>query len=424
VGKSAANKVGGDKSQEIATNDSLGHLAIVPQENTPDPSLTSPSDYKDCASFRVEAADHVFTFYSSGSDRLEALIDHIDCAKGSLHLFYYEFQGDSAGHKVREALINAAQRGVEVSLIIDDFGSDAPPEFFAPLEHAGARFAVFASGLSRRYLVRNHQKFAIADNTRVMTGGANISDEYYNDPSQNGWCDLGVAIEGDIARSFSRWFDCLDELARTHSPSFRRTRLLIRQWKPDTGDIQLLLGGPLIRRSHWSYRFKKDLAKSMRLDMVTAYFGPPGSFRRAMAKVARKGQARLVSAGKSDLDGTIDVARLYYNSLLRSGGKVSEFQPSKLHMKLIVVGDCSYFGSANLDRRSIRVNIELMVRVKDKALASRLRELIDHMEAASVPIDRAWYKENAGFWTRARWRFFHWLSLADYRLTHSVSRPN
>ena len=396
------------------------HCLIVQTQTSPDPEHTPTSDYQDGKSFQVDAAGHAFTFYPAGSDRLAALIDHIDCAQQRLDLFYYEFQDDGAGRKVLDALVGAAQRDVEVSLIIDAFGSDAPEEFFEPLVKAGARFAVFRADWNVRYLLRNHQKFAIADNARVMTGGANISDQYYNPPAQNGWCDLGVAIEGPVAQRFSEWFALLSDWTRSNGSQLRRIRRLVRQWDAGDGDVQLLLGGPLMRRAHWSYRFKRDMRHAQRLDTVTAYFGPPGSFRRAMARVAQQGQVRKVTAGKSDIDGTIDVARLYYKKLLRAGASISEFQPSKLHMKLLVVDDLSYFGSANLDRRSIRINVELMVRVKDQALADRLRAMIDHLESASQPIDRDWYARNAGFWTRLRWRFFHWVSLADYRLSRSA----
>jgi cardiolipin synthase A/B len=82
-----------------------------------------------------------------------------------------------------------------------------------------------------------------------------------------------------------------------------------------------------------------------------------------------------------------------------------------------VVDDVSYVGSANLDKRSFRVNVELMVRVEDAELAAKLRELIDHMEAASVPITPAWYARESNFLNRMRWRVAYWLSLADYRVS-------
>lgn len=378
------------------------------------------SEYEDYGSSQIEAAGHKFAFFPEGSHRLEALIAHIGDAQQSLAVYYYEFQDDRTGRKVLDALVDAAKRGVEVSLIIDAFGSDAPSEFFAPLRQAGGEFAIFSADWSARYLVRNHQKFALADNNRVMTGGSNVSDPYFDPPNENGWCDLGVIVQGDLAKSFADWFALLREWVDATGPQLPQIRRKIRAWDPGEGNAQLLLSGPFVKRAHWSKRLKCDLKRTRRLDMVTAYFGPPRTFRRAKAKVARRGEVRLIAAGKSDLDGTIDVARLYYKGLIMAGARVYEFQPCKLHMKLLVLDDICFFGSANLDRRSVDINVELMVRVRDAALAEQLRQLIGHLESASLPIDRDWYAEHVSFLTRLRWRFLHWLSVLDYRTTNAT----
>ncbi|QFT75946.1 phosphatidylserine/phosphatidylglycerophosphate/cardiolipin synthase family protein [Erythrobacter sp. THAF29] len=392
------------------------------EDLTPDPDRSPTSNYQDADSFQIEAKEHVFTFYPRGSDRFAALLDHIEKAQDTLRVFYYMFQHDEAGKTVRDALVAAVKRGVDVHLIIDAFGSDAPDHFFDPIVEAGGRFDVFSARWSVRYLVRNHQKFVIADGARVMTGGANISDHYYKPPEENGWCDLGVAIEGAVAKQFCDWFALLREWTESDGSQFRRIRNMVKEWDPgDDEPVQLLLGGPLVREGHWAYRFKKDMVKGQRLDLVTAYFAPPGSFRRIMARLAARGRARLITAGVSDIEATIDVARLYYKRLLKAGAKIREFQPCKLHMKLLVVDDKSYFGSANLDRRSIRINVELMVRVRDETLAERLREFIDHLERASVHIDDEWYRRHSSFFTRLRWRFFHFVNLADYTIARTAA---
>ena len=108
---------------------------------------------------------------------------------------------------------------------------------------------------------------------------------------------------------------------------------------------------------------------------------------------------------------------LTYRKLLKSGVRIFEFQPCKLHMKLLVLDDVSYVGSANLDKRSFRINVELMVRIEDAGLAAKLRELIDHMEASSVPMTRERYERESTFINRMRWRFAYWMSLADYRIS-------
>ena len=157
--------------------------------------------------------------------------------------------------------------------------------------------------------------------------------------------------------------------------------------------------------------------RARRLDTVSAYFSPPRSFRRQIAQIARRGDVRMVMAGKSDIGAAIDMARLQYKPLLSAGARLFEFQPCKLHMKLLVADDASYVGSANLDKRSFRINVELMVRIEDAEVAAKLRALIDHMETASEPVTRAWYAREATWLNRVRWRLAYWMSLADYRVS-------
>lgn len=377
--------------------------------------------YRDPDPIAIERAGHHFTFYPRGADRLEALCALIDGAATSLKVFYYLFDKDESGQKVRDALTAAARRGVDVSLIVDDFGNDAGAPFFEPLTAAGGRFAIFAPKWGTRYLVRNHQKLAIADDTRVMTGGANVSDQYFAGPGANGWCDLSVLIEGPVVDHFVRWFGLLSDWVESEAAGrvarLRDLRGIVKAWDGGTGPVRLLVGGPLVRRGHWAWVFRQDLIGARRLDMVSAYFSPPRSFRRQMRRVARKGEVRLISAGKSDISAAIDMARLLFRKLLRAGVRIAEFGVCKLHMKLLVVDDISYVGSANLDKRSFRINLELMVRIEDPEVAAALRGLIDHLEAASEPMTPERYAREATLLARARWQVAYWMSLADYRIS-------
>lgn len=397
------------------------HCRPVTQPPPPIPAATPTSDYRDADSFQLRAQGHVFTFYPRGSDRLKALIDHISKAERSLDVFYYMFQHDRSGTKVRDALVDAARRGVDVHLIIDAFGSDAPDHFFEPVIAAGGQFGVFSAKWNVRYLIRNHQKFVIADGARVMTGGSNVSDDYYNPPAENGWCDLGVAIEGPVVEQFSDWFALLAEWTQSSGSQLRRIRRIVKDWDAGDGPVRLLVGGPLLRKGHWAWHFKNDLITAKQLDTVSAYFSPPRSMRRIMARIAKKGEVRMITSGKSDIQATIEVARLLYKQLLGAGARIFEFQPCKLHMKLLIADSVSYFGSANLDKRSVRINVELMVRVEDEEIAGRLREFISGLEYASEAITAEWYARKAGFFTRLRWRLKYWIALADYRVARGLN---
>lgn len=378
-------------------------------------------DYCDLDPFTVDAAGHRFTFYPHGRDRLKSLIALIESAQTSLKVFYYLFDSDTSGTMVRDALVAATRRGVTVELIVDAFGNDAGAAFFEPLTEAGGTFAVFSPKWGKRYLVRNHQKFVIADEARVMTGGANVSDHYFAIPSDNGWCDLSVEIEGEVVAQFVRWFGLLQSWVASYAEGRRRQlrtlRDIVHGWDGGQGPVRLLVGGPLVRRGHWARVLRQDLVTATRLDTVSAYFSPPRSFRRLMARVGRRGEARMIMPGKSDISAAIDMARLLYGKLLRARIKIYEFAICKLHMKLMVVDDISYVGSANLDKGSFRINVELMVRVDDAGLAAELRRLIDHLEESSEPITPEWHRRNNTVFNRIRWQLAYWMSLADYRIS-------
>src|SRR3546814_2193692 len=96
------------------------------------------------------------------------------------------FQSDDCGEAVMDRLLAALARGVNVALMVDCFGSaDADRGFFEPFQAAGGQFGMFSSRRSTRYLIRNHQKFAIADRKRLMMGGFNISNQYFGTPDNN-----------------------------------------------------------------------------------------------------------------------------------------------------------------------------------------------------------------------------------------------
>ncbi len=378
--------------------------------------------YKDPDAFDITVSEHRLRFLPSGKDRFSELIALIDSATESLGVFFYLFQPDYAGSKVRDALLRAAQRGVKVHLIVDSFGSDAPATFFKPLQAAGGRYSVFSPRLGVRYLIRNHQKMVIADGRRVMTGGFNVSDHYFKPPEVNGWCDLAVLIEGPVVQRFCEWFAQLEEWTADNQAQFRSIRHMVRDWNEGNSQIQLLLGGPTKITSAWARRVKQDIARGQRLDMVMAYFSPPRSMRRLIKRLAERGKARLIMAGKSDNRATIGASRSLYRSLMRSGVEVAEFQPCKLHTKLLVIDDVTYVGSANFDMRSIRLNLELMLRIEDAELAARMRALIEYMADHSEPVTEDWYRARASWINRLRWWLGRFLVTGvDYTVTRRLN---
>ena len=348
------------------------------------------------------------TLLDTGPRRLEALLALIDGATRSLRMLYYIYADDATGRRVNAALAQAATRGVRVALIVDGFGSDgADATFFAPLEAAGVSVCRFSARFGRRYLLRNHQKLALADagtaRARILTGGFNVEDDYFGTEREQAWRDLGLMVEGEAASRMAGYFDALHDWVREPRGKLRHLNRALSQWSESEGRLRWLIGGPTRRLSPWARAIRHDMRRAARIDLIAAYFTPSPTILRRLDRVGRVGQAvRVVTAGKSDNDATIAAARFTYRGLLKKGVRVWEYQPTKLHTKLYVVDDAVYVGSANFDMRSLFINLELMLRIEDANFAAKVRDYVDGEIARSREITRDLYAEATGWWQRTR----------------------
>lgn len=368
-------------------------------------------------------AGNRLTVASDGPDRLDALIGLIDGAQESLRILYYIWLNDATGRRVRDALVAAAARGVQVSMLLDGFGaSAATAAFFRPLSDAGARFCRFVPRWGRRYLLRNHQKLALADGARAIVGGYNIGDEYFGTVEEGAWRDLGLLVEGPSVACLAGYFDELFGWAESEIVSIRKLRRMLSRHSVRLGPLQWLFGGPTRRLSPWARAVKDDLRAARHADFLIAYFVPSLSMLRRIYGVARRGRARIVTAGKSDIRSTIWAARFFYWRLIKHRVKVYEYQPTKLHSKLIVIDDAVHIGSANFDMRSLYLNLEMMLRVDDPAFAAAMRGFIDREIADSRRIMPAEHRRSMTLLNRLRWAFGYFVMVtADYNLARRLN---
>ena len=390
--------------------------------NVPEGAASTGTPYRDPAPFEVDAVGHHLQIFPDGSDRLEALLAMIGEAHERLRIAFYIFACDESGRKVRDALVEAARRGVAVTLIVDAFGAEADEEFFAALTAAGGEFLCFQAKLTRRYLIRNHQKIVLADGAVAMVGGFNVEDDYFAPPARNGWNDLAVRITGPVVERIGLWFDELEDWVSQPDAQFRAIRDKVDEWDGGEAPMQVLIGGPTRGLSSWAKCVQRDLKEGDRLDMIMAYFSPPRKLCRRIERIARKGRTRLVMAGKSDNNATIGASRALYGKLLDAGAKLAEFGACKLHTKLIVLDDAVYLGSANFDMRSLYVNLEIVLRIEDAAFADRMREFIDGFGPASQEITPEVYRGWKTPLTRLRW-WASWLlvSVVDYNVSRKLN---
>ncbi len=378
--------------------------------------------WQDPVPFEAAVQGLSFTFYPSGRDRLERLLNLIGEAQSSIKLCFYIFAHDDTGIRVRDALVDAARRGVAVTLIIDSFGATAGDDFFAVLTEAGGSYSKFSPRWSQRYLIRNHQKIVIADNETAMIGGFNVEHDYFAPPEENGWHDLGLTLTGEAVDGLVSWFDQLERWTSDPKANWRAMYRMIRQWDAGTGSVRWLIGGPTQGWSSWAKCVGQDLKHGEQLDMMMAYFSPSPSLLRRIGRISKYGEARLVMAGKSDNGATLGATRALYSYLLKRGAQIYEFQPCKLHAKMIVLDDAVYVGSANFDMRSLFLNLELVLRIEDKQLADTMRAYLAKHVPVSEHITAESHRRDATLAKRIKWAVSWFLvTVVDYTVTRRLN---
>jgi cardiolipin synthase A/B len=369
----------------------------------------------------IEVAGNRLTLLPDGPERLEALVALIDDAQESLRVLYYIWEDDETGRRVRDALVRAAGRGVKVSLLVDGFGAVAGG-FFQPLIDAQARFCRFVPRWGRRYLLRNHQKLALADGRKAIVGGFNISSDYFGTIESGAWRDLGLEVEGPCAASLVDYFEAIYTWAETENATIRSLRRVLSQASTTQGTLHWLFGGPSRRLSPWGRSVKADMQRATRLDIIACYFAPSLGMMRRIFGIAQRGRARIVTPAKLDHQWAVGSARFLYRRLLKRGVEVYEYQPTKLHSKLIVIDEVVHIGSANFDMRSLYLNLEMMLRVDDPAFAAMMRGFVDSEIENCERITPAIHKERLTWWTWFNWALAYFLmATADYNVTRRLN---
>ena len=110
------------------------------------------------------------------------------------------------------------------------------------------------------------------------------------------------------------------------------------------------------------------------LDISSPYFIIDESSDYSLTAAAKRGvRIRvLVEGDLTDAKPVKYAGRAYYEHLLEQGIEIYEYQPTMMHVKAMVAdGAWSMFGSANFDNRSLELNDEMNVAVRDPALAAR-----------------------------------------------------
>lgn len=388
----------------------------------------------------VRQTGHEVVLLEGGREFFPALIDAIGQALAEVSLETYIFGDDSSARAVAAALASAAQRGVEVRLVVDGFGTRRlGPQVASILAAGGVAIETFRPerrllSLDRRRLRRLHRKLAVIDGRVVFVGGINILDDLSDlNHGRLDWprLDFAVRVRGPLVATAQLavrrlWWE-LTLLNRPTRMVRARGRELLGP-KPG-GLCEVTPAGRmhamLVLRDNLRFRraIEDEYLRAIRAArrevlIANAYFLPGRRMRSALKAAAARGvRVRLLLQGRVEYRLQHWATRAMYEELLRAGIAIVEYRRSFLHAKAAVVDDWATVGSSNIDPFSLLLAREANVVVEDAGFAEQLRQRIE------TAIDEGGAAVLAWQHARRRWptRALHGLAFALLRLGVALS---
>lgn len=161
-----------------------------------------------------------FLLLSEGLDAYAARASLIKLAERTIDVQYYFIRYDYSGQGLMGLLAEAAERGVRVRILLDDYylgdkdekllALDSHPNIdikaFNPFPRNRSRFTGYLTQFNR-VSRRMHNKSFTVDNQITIVGGRNVGDEYFAADTTIEFNDLDVLAIGPIVSKTSEAFD-------------------------------------------------------------------------------------------------------------------------------------------------------------------------------------------------------------------------
>jgi len=209
-----------DKAQPQPSSQKHEAPAVVTAQG----SSATPKEQAAAAQSANPSAPSGFRLMTLSTNALLSRVSLADQAKRTIDLQYFIFENDATGRLIALHLLQAADRGVHVRMLIDDLNIKDDARMFKALDanpnievklfnpfHSGA-----ASGLSKAAQVladferlnhRMHNKDFIVDNQVAIIGGRNIGDAYFDAKSDTNFRDLDVIAIGPVVPAATAAFE-------------------------------------------------------------------------------------------------------------------------------------------------------------------------------------------------------------------------
>ncbi|WP_374928868.1 phosphatidylserine/phosphatidylglycerophosphate/cardiolipin synthase family protein [Kytococcus sedentarius] len=313
------------------------------------------------------------TTYTFGEDVYRAMLDAIAHAEHEILFESYILKGDAVGRAFKEALCEAAERGVKVFVVFDGFANLVVPRSFKrwpekvhKLEYPVIRPQVL---LGPRHWGRDHRKILVVDGEVGFVGGYNIGEEYATQ-----WRDTHVRVTGPAAHELENTFvDFWNHHRRPSHPVLSDDR--VRGWGQA---VRAHRNAPsrLLFPVRGMYLEAIDRA-SESVWITQGYFIPDNEILEELLKARRRGvDVKVILPERSNHVVADWVARYYFEQLLEGGVELWLYQDAMVHAKTAVVdGRWATVGTTNIDRLSLTGNYEVNLELVNDGQAAHMQEI-------------------------------------------------
>lgn len=369
----------------------------VRQEIHPLYSASSPEFRQSAGSLlgpNFVAGNNITTLVN-GNQIFPSMLSAIRSAKHSINFETYVFWDGDVARDFTEALAERARAGVKVSMILDAQGTrKMGMQNLARLRAAGAEVVKYHSIFwldVRRYNNRSHRKLLILDGKTAFVGGVGIADEWLgNAESPKNWRDNHYKVTGPVVAQ-------LQAIFMSNWLKSRGNVLHGRDYFPPldgTGPYSAQALRSSARNTNLDLMYHLAIASAQKtLRIENAYFLPDELTRQELMNAAKRGvKVEIVVPGKRIDQKLVRAAsKRHWPALLKAGIKIYEYQPTMVHVKLLIVDDTFVsVGSGNFDNRSVRLNDEANLDVLDRGFAAKQARLFesDKKQSREVTLDK------------------------------------
>ncbi|WP_245599319.1 phospholipase D-like domain-containing protein [Mycoplasmopsis iners] len=346
--------------------------------------------------------DGNYHFYQYTGDYFANLYSNLKQAKKHIYMVSYILKQGEMLQELCEILLERANAGVKIYWLIDDFGVTLvnKRKYFSKLLKNGNVEIIFISKVIYPFIhaqnfYRNHQKFYIVDSQIVFSGGCNLSDEYVGLSKKYGdWIDFNYHLTGNAINSYILFFLRSWELWSKKKTNLNLNPLDAFVYKTSengTSNSLLTFDSPVYDTSYLEYNLLGLITKAKKsIKIVTPYFSVPSSLFNSLKTILFAGiKVEIYFPEYADKKIIWNTSLNMMLKLKKYGLKIYFYKDSFIHSKCGIIDDSiAFFGSSNMDMRSMYAQYELMDIITGEGV-KEVAKIIDNYHKNSIDYDQS-----------------------------------